>query len=315
MSQYQRHLPLMGVLFAASAGLFGQTVPDDTADVVYGQSNFNGNTANRGQANPSASTLNGPRDVAIDTAAGGLYVADANNNRVLFYIRGSQTPSVVYGQVGSFETGTANKGGTISANTLREPTGVAVDSTGVYIADTSNHRVLHYPPGSTTADRVYGQNGSFTAGTANRGAAAPDRTSLNAPTSVAVDKAGGLYVADFGNHRVMYYPGNSTLAERVYGQNGSFTTATSNAGGGPNATSLASPEGVAVDSENNLYVGDRENHRVLRFPSGSVIADRVYGQGKSFTSRTENLGGISNESMSRPIGIVVDAAAVFSSPN
>ena len=53
-------------------------------------------------------------------------------------------------------TGIANNGG-ISADSLSGPSGVFADATGVYIADTSNNRVLFYPGNSTTATRVYGQ--------------------------------------------------------------------------------------------------------------------------------------------------------------
>jgi hypothetical protein len=63
-------------------------------------------------------------------------VADGGNNRVLFYPAGSITPTRVYGQNGSFTTGTANNGG-ISANSLARPsTGLALDSSGnLYVAD------------------------------------------------------------------------------------------------------------------------------------------------------------------------------------
>ena len=61
------------------------------------------------------------------------------------------------GSGGSFTTNTQNNGG-ISANSLYEPVGVALDSSGnLYVADTGNSRVLFYPSGSTTATRVYGQ--------------------------------------------------------------------------------------------------------------------------------------------------------------
>ena len=76
---------------------------------------------------------------------------------------------MVYGQGGSFTSSTANNGG-VSATSLSSPVGVAVDgSGGLYVADFSNNRVLHYPAGSTTADAVYGQGGSFTSTTANNG--------------------------------------------------------------------------------------------------------------------------------------------------
>jgi hypothetical protein len=41
---------------------------------------------------------------------------------------------------------------------------------------------------------------------------------------IALDSSGDLYVADFGNYRVLYYPSGSTTATRGYGQGGSFTT-------------------------------------------------------------------------------------------
>lgn len=50
----------------------------------------------------------------------------------------------VYGQLGSFTTNDANKGG-ISADSLNRPTGVSVDSSGVYVAENQNFRALFFP--------------------------------------------------------------------------------------------------------------------------------------------------------------------------
>jgi hypothetical protein len=45
----------------------------------------------------------------------------------LFYLSGSTTATGVYGQLGSFTTNTANLGG-VSANSLENPAGLALDS-------------------------------------------------------------------------------------------------------------------------------------------------------------------------------------------
>ena len=175
----------------------------------------------------------------------------------------STTADVVYGQLGSFTTGTSNNGG-ISANSLYLPVGVALDSSGnLYVADQDNNRVLFYPSGSTTATRVYGQGGSFTTNNPNNGGVSAN--SLAYPRGVAPDSSGNLYVSDGGNSRVLFYPSGSTTATRVYGQLGSFTTNTPG-NGGISADSLDYPPGVALDSSGNLYVADQGFSRVLMYP-------------------------------------------------
>lgn len=239
------------------------------AAMVIGQPDFSSSDI---PATPAADNLNNPLGVAIDSS-GNLYVADAEHHRVLQYdmplSSGNAVADRVFGQLGSFTTGISNTGG-ISAGSLYWPFGVAVDGPGnLYIADQENHRVLAYKTplsgGDTTADRVFGQGGSFTTNTINRGGLSAD--SLYWPAGLAVDAAGSLYVADEGNHRILRYDDpltGDTTADRVFGQLGSFTTNQPNKNG-LNAGSLAWPLGVAVDGLGNLYIADTDNSRALRF--------------------------------------------------
>jgi sugar lactone lactonase YvrE len=298
-----RRLNILAVAIATtllSALSFAQST---AADVVYGQlGSFTTNGVNQGGL--SANSLWCPGGVALDSS-GNLYVADYDNNRVLFYPAGSTTATRVYGQGGSFTTNTANNGG-ISANSLDLPSGGALDSSGnLYVADTVNSRVLFYPAGSTTATRVYGQGGSFTTNTQNKGGISAN--SLYYPVAVVLDSSGNLYVADDYNDRVLFYPAGSTTATRVYGQNGSFTTNGQNQGG-IGANSLSNPVPLALDSSGNLYVGDNGNNRVLFYPAGSTTATRVYGQLGSFTTKTVNNGGISANSLYEPYAVVLDSS-------
>jgi uncharacterized protein (TIGR03437 family) len=276
-----------------------------TADRVYGQSgSFETVTDNKGGLGPNS--LYSPSGLAEDSS-GGLYVADENNSRVLHFPSGSTTADRVYGQGGSFAKNAYNNGG-ISSISLADPRGIAVDSSGgIYVVDAGNHRVLHFPNGSTTADRVYGQRGSFTTGTPNLGGISAN--GLRLPVSVAVDSNGGIYVVDNGNNRVLHFSSGSTTADRVYGHRESFASYIPN-DGGISASSLYSPEGVSADSSGGIYVADSLNHRVLHFPNGNTTADRVYGQHGSFSTSAhfENDGSTSANTLSAPSGLSVDSS-------
>jgi hypothetical protein len=294
-----------------------------TATRVYGQfSSFSTTVTNNNgsgvSGTPSANNLNGPTGLALDSG-GNLYVADDTNNRVLYYASGSTTATRVYGQGGSFSSNTGNNGG-ISATSLNQPNGVALDSSGnLYVADWYNNRVLSYPASGTitvmtTANHVYGQNGSFTTGLLNNTSGTANTvsaTSLANPLGVALDSSGNLSVADSGNNRVLSYPAGNLTASVVYGQNSSFSAnSVNNTSGIANtvsATSLANPTGLALDSNNNLYVTDSTNNRILYYPSGNTIAARVYGQAGSFSSNSSNNGGTTATSLAQPFNATINS--------
>ncbi|MCX6879950.1 MAG: SBBP repeat-containing protein [Verrucomicrobia bacterium] len=278
---------------------------NSTAIAVYGQSgSFTTGDANQGGVGISAVNLNGPAGVVVDTTSN-VYVADSLNNRVLYYPAGSTTATRVYGQNGDFTTSDANKGG-ISANSLNQPQAVALDSSSnLYVADSGNNRVLYYTAGSTTATRVYGQD-NFTSNAANKGGGI-SAVSLNAPAGLVLDGSNNLYVTDMQNNRVLYFPAGTTTATRVYGQGGSFTTGDANQGG-ISANSLKTPFGIALNASGGLVVADVSNNRVLGYPAGGTTATVVYGQGGVFTTNTNNKGGISADSLSLPLAVVVDGS-------
>ncbi|MBC7813807.1 MAG: NHL repeat-containing protein [Burkholderiales bacterium] len=305
--------------------VFAQEPP--TASAVIGQADLTSGAPNRG-AGPTADTLNFPLGIAV--AADGIYVADRNNHRVLYYFSDGTTAGGIYGQHGSFTSYIANFDGiggssTPSADSLIMPTTVAVDTAGgLYVTDRDNHRTLYYAnDGNTSADRVYGQFGNFATNPVNNdtvggsGVASADNIGVFS-LGVVADPDGGVYIADSSNNRILHFSGDSTTADRVYGHAGSFTSGVVNdngtgSTGTPNADSLNFPRGMALDASGGLFVADRENHRVLYFANdGNTTADRVYGQFGSFTSNVANnngsgaVGTTSADSLFSPRGVAVD---------
>jgi DNA-binding beta-propeller fold protein YncE len=192
---------------------------------------------------------------------------------------------------------------------------VAVDaSANLYVADTSNSRVLEYDSALTSdakADFVFGQSGNFTIGQCNGGGAVTAKT-LCRPTSVATDSSHNVYVADTGNNRVLEYGvplGTDGTADLVFGQLGSFTTRACNRGGAIGAGTLCGPSGVSVDRSGNAFIADATNNRMLEYDtplSLGVHATRVFGQNRSFGSRPCNKGGLSGATLCTPRAAVID---------
>ena len=269
---------------------------------------------------PGGGVLYFPTSLAVDPS-GNLYVADQPLSRVFEY-------NAPFAACASFPCvgGDANlvfgQGNEVGADSLYWPYGVATDASGnLYVADSLENRVLEYnaplaagggtpgtpgAAGDTTADRVFGQGGSFTSTTANNGGVSAN--SLYSPKGVAVDSSGNVYIADYGNNRVLEYNTpltTDTTADKVYGQFGSFT---SNGLLGLGADSLYDPFAVAVDPSGNLYVTDQGANRVLEYdtPLTNTTADRVFGQ-PDFISDGDN-GGISAHSLNYPWGVAVDSS-------
>lgn len=111
-------------------------------------------------------------------------------------------------------------------------------------------------------------------------------------------------LADFGD----------TAADAVLGQ-ADFASGAANAGGGPTASSLNEPRGLAIDRvSGRLFVADSLNHRVLSWPSAAAFtngqaADIVLGQ-PDFTSNAINQGGANPtaRTLNGPKSVATDSA-------
>jgi Ca2+-binding RTX toxin-like protein len=261
---------------------------DAVADRVFGQGgSFTSRAINLGGV--SASSLFYPYAVAVD-GAGHLYVADGSNHRVLEFDSPLTSDTVadrVFGQPNFVTPPIACNTGGVSASSLCEPTGVAVDGAGnLYVADHFNDRVLEYDSpltADTAADRVFGQGGSFASADCNKGGISAG--SLCGPFGAVVDGTGNLYVTDYLNNRALEYDSPLTtdaVADRVFGQDGSFTSGTCNKGG-RSAGSLCEPTGVAVDGAGNLYVAEERNNRALEYDSPLAPTPAQTCSGKTAT--------------------------------
>jgi sugar lactone lactonase YvrE len=276
------------------------------AEAVLGQPNFTSDTA--------ATTQNGmntPNDVFVD-AAGRLWVAEEGNHRVLRFdnAAGKANGANANGVLGQ-PNFTSNAAATTQSG-MNTPQGVFVDAAGrLWVADAFNHRVLRF---DNAAGKANGANANGVLGqpTFTSNAAATTQSGMLVPGGVFVDAAGRLWVAEFGNHRVLRF---DNAAGKANGANANGVLGQSTFTGNTQATTqsgMNGPIGVAGDAAGRLWVADTFNNRVLWFDTAAAKAnggnaDGVLGQ-PNFTSNAANNGGRSAQSLNGPHFLFYDPA-------
>ncbi|CAF5080308.1 unnamed protein product [Rotaria sp. Silwood1] len=216
-------------------------VGDSLGTTVAGQPN--------GVSGSTSISLNQPSGVYVDSS-NNVYVADTNNHRIQLWTYGALSGTTV--------AGTGSSGSAL--NQLNSPQGLSFgsNSTILYIADTSNHRIMSYASGAYNGTVVAGGNGQGTL-----------TNQLSNPCAVYFDSSSNsLLIANSGAHTIVRWViGSSgwTLVAGVAGNYGSTTWM------------LSYPQGLTLDSTGNIYVADSGNHRVQLFLSGQKNGTTIAG--------------------------------------
>jgi len=244
--------------------------------------------------------LNVPLGIAVD-GAGNLYVAECLGSR----IRKISAAGAITTVAGNAQ--------------LACPHGVAVDASGsLYIADTYSNQLRKVSPDGTIS--TIAGNGAH--GFAGDGGPALNAM-LNAPTGLAMDASGNLYVADTGNNRIRKIGSDGTIVT-VAGCADLFHFS-SDDGLPATAAVLSGPQGVAVDRAGNLYIAETQGNHVRRVSASGVISTiagrALYGypayfDGANFDGDLEDLylhgysgdgGPATSGLLGSPYGLAVDS--------
>ena len=240
-------LPFSFTLVKAQSGIINTIAGD--AGVGYNGDNRQATTAE----------LDQDGGVAVD-AAGNVYIADYNNNR----IRKVATTGIITTVAGNGFNGFSGNGGQATAAEISFPECVRVDTLGnIYFSEAGNAiiRKVNAAGRISTIAGIPGIGGF--SGNGGQATAAE----LNNPVGIAIDKNLNVYVADQVNNQIRKIS-TSGIITAVAG-----TGAAGFSGNGAQATNakLDQPTGVAVDRAGNMYIADYMNNEVRKVSSTGII--------------------------------------------
>ncbi len=227
-----------------------------------------------------------PQRVTVD-AAGNFYFTSLN---CVFKVDNSGTLTRI---AGNSRAGYSGDGGPAIRAQLNAPAGLAIDGTGdIFIADLGNNVVREVTPDgniqTVAGNGTQGYSGDFGVAT---------QAQLHAPSGVAVDGSGHLYIADSGNNAIREvttdgnispFAGNGLAS--YYGDSSTSTPTT------PAQAGLNDPQDVAVGSNGTIYIVDTGNSFVRAVANGAInyVAGSgsvgFAGDGGSATATTTNTG-------------------------
>jgi len=220
-----------------------------------------------------ASGFNNPHGLVVD-ASGNVFVADESNNVIKKITPGGLV--TVFAGTGAL----GSNDGLGTAASFSRPAGIAIDAAGyLYITDSGNQKIRKITPGGLVTTLA----GSGAQGSADGvGAAA----TFQFPSGIAIDGIGNLYIADSGSDIIRKVTPNGTvttlagLANQIGRANGIGAVARFN-----------EPQGVAIDKNGNLFIGDLVNNLIREISITGYSISAPLPPGLTFDTKTGIISG------------------------
>jgi len=195
----------------------------------------------------------GPSGVAFD-GAGDLLIAETEGQRIRGIVATGANKGLVLTLAGNGTAGYSGDG-SLAANKaqINQPAGLRPHGTGVYFCDTNNNAVRFV---DFNTDVITTVAGNGTADYSGDGGPAT-KASLHAPSGLAFDAQGNVYIADTNNSLIRKVDTNGIITTFA----GTLTNNVGD-GGSPLQSFIGGPEDLFFDASGNLIFTDGAENRI-----------------------------------------------------
>jgi hypothetical protein len=295
------------VYFGDWNGFIRKVWARDGAITIFAGTGVLGYSGDGGQA--TSAMLGKPASIALD-AAGNLYLADGDNNRIR---RVSVSTGIITAVAGTGSAIDSGDGGSALNAGVSRPTGITINSAGDLYFSSGWSRVRKLTASTGMIETVAGQVGTSFGG--DNGPAV--EALFWDPVPSAVDRMGNVYVADYENSRIRKLEASTGIVTTIAGSGAcidgpaplNVAVCQSGFGGDGGAATNATlhhAAAVALDTEGNLYIADTINHRIRRVDASTGLISTIAGTGISGFSGDG--GPASTAQITFPAGIAVDSS-------
>jgi len=242
-------------------------------------------------------SLSNPTKITFDKV-GNLYINDRGNNRIRKINASNGLISTI---AGNGFTGFAGDSVAATAAILYGSNDICVDaSANLYIADTYNHKIRKVNSGTGIITTIAGTE---SAGFSGDGGSA-NAAKLNSPNCIAIDGSRNIYIVD-QLHRIRKISSSTGIISTIAG-NGYYGTGGSGyyGDGVPSPTStLNNPSGIAIDSLDNIYIADGNNHMIRKITASTGIINTIAGNGTAGYGGDGNLASLATLNYPKDLAI------------
>ena len=247
---------------------------------------------------------NGPATTALFTSINGIavddtgnvYISDASTVRKVNLAGYIRTIAGTTGVSGTMPGYTGDGGPATAARMQNGVADIAFDNLGnIFICDSGNNVIRKV----NAAGIISTFAGNGIAGFSVDGVPAT-ASELNGPSGIAIDRAGNVYVADYGNRRVRII--NTSGIINTYA--GTGTAGYSGDGGMATSAVLAHPSHLAFDNSGSLYITDFGNVVVRKVNTTGIISTYA---GNGTAGYSGDGGPATAAKLNYPAGLAFDA--------